>query len=135
MPNEILVDAPQEVLPDSGSEYYTTLQVVPHPDYLLRWVPEETSYFVGETRPLKVGVSRVDGEEVTAPGAGSIIVTLPDLSTSAPLIPDLESILPGAEQIAAQDYTFSTAGAYRVKFSLTFGTQMLIFEQIIYISS
>jgi hypothetical protein len=134
MPNEILVDAPPEVLPDSGSDFDTTLQVVPHPDYLLRWVPEETSYFVGETRPLKVGVNRADGEEVTAPNAGSIVVTQPDLSTSAPLVPDLESVLPGVEQIAAQEFTFQMAGKYRVKFSLTLGTQMVVFEQIVYVT-
>ena len=121
--------------PSRGGSTLTTGKV--HPDYITRWIPESTTYYVGETRPLKVGVSRADGVDVDPPSSGTISVTQPDGSISAPLTPDLEVNIPASEQVAAQEFTFNMVGTYKAKFLLTFTAtnQAVVFEQVLYVSA
>src|ERR1051325_4593564 len=68
----------------------TGLNIGSHPDYVVEWEPGKIDYLVGEIRPLKWKIWRVDGGLVDFPSAGGITVTLPDGSTLL-AAPDMES--------------------------------------------
>lgn len=112
-------------LADTGA-----LAVAAHPDFIVVWKEALPRYLVGEKRPLKWQVTRLDGQTVSLPTAGSISVTLPDGSTR-PLTPDLESADVSAILTVAADCLFDQAGGYKAALLLTIENQVVGHELLL----
>ena len=94
------------------------------PDYIIAWVPAETSYHVGETATVAWTITRADGGLVPVPTTESVTITLPDGTTATINAAQLVDTyaFPATPMQVGYVYTFAIAGNYRLEFSVQLST-------------
>lgn len=132
---EILFDAPELILDMGLVQQISGLVYAEFPLYRTRWVPEGITYYLGERRPLLIGIVDISGVLVTPPSDADVVVTKPDLTVVSPITLNIESEIAEPEQIVGTDYTFTMVGTYKVKFSIVMEDQIVDHEQTLYVNA